>query len=160
MHGKHHNPRTATVTFDLLADAERTRVKARVPAKLVSQGLRAACSVNRRTTTTPPRALNRLPADWPSLRWILPFLRSCGFPMPIATTIWLTRPLRRVGNDRTPVVSRRAADCCICRALQRSTRLHPRSSDASPASGLALPEAKEQRITERSAACSGSGPSP
>lgn len=40
MHGKHHNPDTATVAFDLLADAERARVKARVQAKLASQGFR------------------------------------------------------------------------------------------------------------------------
>lgn len=40
MHGKHHNPDTATVAFDLLADAERSRVKARVQAKLASQGFR------------------------------------------------------------------------------------------------------------------------
>jgi hypothetical protein len=55
MHGKHHNPDTATVESDLLADPERTRVKARVQAKLVSQDFRGSALSQRRTSTAPAR---------------------------------------------------------------------------------------------------------
>ena len=43
---------------------------------------------------------------------------------------------------------RRAPYCWIRRAIQKSRSLTSLSSDALPASGLALPEAKEQSATE------------